>query len=123
MEAEATVSVIEVQMVVRKVGVLFIMLVKSLHVRWFRSIVDETLECTQLPALLGPNGCGKSSFLRALDLFYVPHPRPTADDYYAGDISRNMEIEVVFTALNLLRSAWGTKLNRAVARSGIKTAA
>lgn len=88
-------------MVVRKVGVLFIMLVKSLHVRWFRSIVDETLECTQLTALLGPNGCGKSSFLRALDLFYAPHPRPTANDYYAGDISRNIEIEVAFTALNL----------------------
>ena len=77
------------------------MIIKSLHVCWFRSIVDETLECTQLTALLGPNGCGKSSFLRALDLFYSPRPRFTADDFYAGDTSKSIEIEITFTALTL----------------------
>ncbi len=75
------------------------MILKSLHVCWFHSIVDEILECTQLTALLGPNGSGKSSFLRALDLFYAPHPRFTTEDFYAGDTSRNIEIEVTFTAL------------------------
>ncbi len=75
------------------------MIIKSLHVRGFRSIVDETLECTQLTALIGANGCGKSSFLRALDLFYAPRPRITADDFYAGDTSHCIEIEVTFTSL------------------------
>ena len=74
--------------------VRFTMIIKSLHVCWFRSIVDATLECTQLTALLGANGCGKLSFLRALDLFYAPRPRFTADDFYAGDTSRNIEIYV-----------------------------
>ncbi len=77
------------------------MMIKSLHVCWFRSIVDETLECTHLTALLGPNGCGKSSFLRALDLFYSPRPRFTADDFYAGDTSKSIEIEITFTALTV----------------------
>ncbi len=75
------------------------MIIKSLLVRWFRSIVDETLDCTQLTALLGPNGSGKSSFLRALDLFYSSRPRITADDFYAGDTSHCIEIEVTFAVL------------------------
>jgi len=73
--------------------------IKSLHVRQYRSILDETLQCSQLTALLGPNGCGKSSFLRALDLFYSPHPRFSIDDFYACDASSDIEIEVIFTAL------------------------
>jgi putative ATP-dependent endonuclease of the OLD family len=75
------------------------LIIKSLRVRWFRSIVDETLECTQLTALIGANGCRKSSFLRALDLFYSSRPRLSDDDFYAGDTSHSIEIEVTFTSL------------------------
>ncbi len=92
-------TMIKVLMVGKRSGVIFSVIVKSLHVCWFRSIVDETLECTQLTALLGANGCGKSSFLRALDLFYSSRPRITADDFYAGDTSHSIEIEVTFAAL------------------------
>jgi putative ATP-dependent endonuclease of OLD family len=75
------------------------LLIKSLHVRWFRSIVEETLECAQLTALIGANGCGKSTFLRALELFYSSRPRITADDFYGRDTSHSIEVEVTFTDL------------------------
>src|ERR1019366_2588224 len=75
------------------------MLIKCLHVKWFRSIFDASIECEQLTALVGPNGSGKSSFLRALDLFYSPVPRYSVDDFYAGDTDKNIQIEVTFTLL------------------------
>ena len=75
------------------------MIIKSLRVKWFRSIVDEVIECDQLTALLGSNGAGKSSFLRALDLFYAPTPRYSIDDFYAGDTCKDIRIEVTFTVL------------------------
>ncbi len=75
------------------------MIIKSIRVQGFRSIVDETIQCEQLTALLGPNGCGKSSFLRALDLFYSRTPRYSADDFYAGDTNNDIQIEVAFTSL------------------------
>jgi len=74
-------------------------IVKSLHVRNFRSIVDETVPCERLTVLVGPNGSGKSSFLRALELFFSGSPKVTAEDFYAEDTSISIEIEVTFTAL------------------------
>ena len=61
------------------------MIVKSISVKNFRSILDEALPCDQLTALVGPNGSGKSTFLRALELFYTPNPRFGSQDFYAED--------------------------------------
>jgi putative ATP-dependent endonuclease of OLD family len=41
----------------------------------FRSILDETIACDSLTALVGANGSGKSAFLRAIDLFYSTTPK------------------------------------------------
>ena len=51
------------------------MRIKLIHVQRFRSIYDATLECDELTAMVGANGSGKSTFLRALAVFY----NPTAD--------------------------------------------
>lgn len=51
------------------------MIIQSVNVKNFRSILDETLYCEGLTALVGPNGSGKSSFLKALELFYSPTPK------------------------------------------------
>ncbi len=75
------------------------MIVKSIHVKNFRSILDETLNCEILTAIVGPNGVGKSCFLRALDLFYATNPRFSQEDFYNRDTNQDIEITVTFTGL------------------------
>jgi putative ATP-dependent endonuclease of OLD family len=76
------------------------MRIKRVHVTNFRCILDEALDCEPLTALVGPNGSGKSTFLRALELFYATSPRVTADDFYNGDASEDIEIAATFTNLS-----------------------
>lgn len=75
------------------------MIVKSVRVSNFRSLLEETLNCESLTALVGPNGAGKSSFLRALELFYAPTPTVISDDFYNHDTSKEIEIAITFTDL------------------------
>lgn len=76
------------------------MIVKSLHVQNFRSLLDERLNCYDLTVLVGRNGAGKSSFLRALEIFYDPTASVSAEDYYAEDSSKEIQVSVTFTALS-----------------------
>ena len=76
------------------------MIVKSVRVKSFRSIKDETLELGALTALVGRNGAGKSSFLAALEMFYRPALKVSEDDYYSCDTSQDIEIEVTFGELS-----------------------
>ena len=75
------------------------MIVKALHVRNFLSILDERIDCDNLTVLVGRNGTGKSSFLRALEMFYDPKAAVTAEDFYAEDTIQEIEIAVTFTDL------------------------
>lgn len=76
------------------------MRIKRVHVRNFRCILDEALDCEPLTALVGPNGSGKSTFLRAFELFYTTSPRVSVDDFYNGNASQDIEIAVTFTNLS-----------------------
>ncbi|MBM3118980.1 MAG: DUF2813 domain-containing protein [Chloroflexi bacterium] len=75
------------------------MIIKSVHVRNFRCILDETLNCEPLTAIVGPNGTGKSCFLRALELFYTSAPRFSQDDFYNKETSQDIEISITFKDL------------------------
>ena len=72
------------------------MFIEQIHVKHFRSIVNETLPCDSLTALVGRNGSGKSSFMSALELFYEPSAAVTAQDYYNEDTTQDIEIAVTF---------------------------
>ncbi len=76
------------------------MQIKTVHVKNFRSILDESLPCDSLTALVGRNGSGKSSFLRALEFFYSPSAAVTVEDFYAQDVSNNIEIAVTYSDLD-----------------------
>jgi hypothetical protein len=75
------------------------MIIKEAHVKNFRSILDESLFCDCLTALVGRNGTGKSSFLLAMEMFYDPSAKVTAEDFYAEDTSQDIEIAVTFSDL------------------------
>ena len=75
------------------------MIIKSVRVQNFRSIKDDTLECDKLTALVGANGAGKSSFLKALDNFYSVKSDYTVEDFYNKEISQDIIITVTFTEL------------------------
>ena len=72
------------------------MFIEQIQVKHYRSIVNETLPCDSLTALVGRNGSGKSSFLSALALFYEPSATVAAEDFYNEDITQNIEIAITF---------------------------
>lgn len=76
------------------------MRIQSVSIGNFRSCKDVHLELGPLTAMVGANGCGKSAALRALDLFYAPSVRVTAEDFYAHDVSRTISIEVTYSDLS-----------------------
>ena len=75
------------------------MIIKSVHVKNFRCILDGTLACEPLTAIVGPNGAGKSSFLRALEIFHAENSRITPEDFYNGNTENAIEITVTFSQL------------------------
>lgn len=75
------------------------MIISLIRVQNFRCIRDETLPCEQLTALVGSNGAGKSSFLRALEMFYTPSARYSEDDFYDKNTSQDIIITITFTNL------------------------
>lgn len=76
------------------------MQIQNVHVKNFRSILNESLPCDSLTALVGRNGSGKSSFLSALGLFYNPSASVTPEDFYAEDVTQDIEIAVTYKSLN-----------------------
>jgi len=75
------------------------MIIKSVQVRNFRSLLDVSVPCSELTALVGANGSGKSAFLRAIQLFYAGSPQVSPEDFYNEDMSHDIEIEITFADL------------------------
>ena len=76
------------------------MIIENVQVKNFRSILNESLPCDSLTALVGRNGSGKSSFLSALELFYNQTARVTSEDFYDEDVTQDIEIIVTYSNLN-----------------------
>lgn len=76
------------------------MILESIRIRNFRSILDETLYFESLTALVGSNGSGKSSFLRGLHLFYESSPRIEMEDFYNRDSAAEIIITATFRDLS-----------------------
>ncbi|NJL54355.1 ATP-dependent endonuclease [bacterium] len=76
------------------------MLIKSVHIQNYRSIRNETLTLDDLTILVGANGTGKSTFLRAIDLFYSSSPSITADDFFARSLSNEIVISLTYCKLS-----------------------
>ena len=84
------------------------MRIKSIRVENFRSVKSQALACDDLTALVGANGAGKSTFLRAL-LVFQGTQKADAEDFYNRDTDKDIEIAVTFTDLPAAASAKFTR--------------
>jgi putative ATP-dependent endonuclease of OLD family len=75
------------------------MIIQSVNVQNFRCLRDVEIICEPLTVLVGSNGAGKSSLLRALALFYDPAAQYDERDYYAGDTGNPIGVQVTFADL------------------------
>ena len=72
------------------------MRLKSVDIKNFRLIEELHLDLERQTAILGGNGCGKSTVLRAIERFFGPQTTMTADDFFANDLTRDVEIGLTF---------------------------
>lgn len=82
------------------------MRLQSIRVQNYRSIRDATLTLDDLTALVGANGVGKSSFVRAISLFYDPAPKVTEGDYHRRNYSDPIKLTATFTDLPTRARDW-----------------
>lgn len=75
------------------------MRIQEIHVENFRCLKSVSLSCDLLTALVGANGSGKSSFLRALEIFFNPNAKYEEEDFYNRDTSQSIRIRVTFCDL------------------------
>jgi predicted ATP-dependent endonuclease of OLD family len=75
------------------------MKIKTAEIKNFRSIQEGKLEFSDLTAIIGRNGTGKSSYLHAIEFFYNLSASVNADDFFNRDISVPIEIRITFSDL------------------------
>lgn len=74
--------------------------IKLVHIQNYHCIFNEKLELGNLTSILGVNGAGKSTFLRAISLFYSSNPTITVDDFFNGDTSKNIVVSITYTNMS-----------------------
>ncbi len=70
------------------------------RIKNFRSLRDVEVAFGAHTALIGGNGAGKSSILKAIEKFYSTSKTCDADDYFGRDQSSAIEIELTFHQLS-----------------------
>ena len=83
------------------------MKLKSVRIKNFRSIKDETVEIDDYTCLVGANGAGKSNVLHALNIFFGETGVPglnthvlKEEDFHNKITSSPVEITLIFTDLS-----------------------
>lgn len=76
------------------------MIIESIFVSQYSSILEENLYCEDLTVLVGSNGYGKSSFVKVLNLFYTISPKVALEDFYNNNMNREIVIAVTFKDLS-----------------------
>lgn len=65
--------------------------IRRVTIRNFRSIVELTMDATDLTVIVGDNDCGKSNVLRALNLFFNDQTNPETPFSFPDDYNRFAE--------------------------------
>ena len=77
------------------------MKIQSVMIKNFRSLKDVSIIFDSVTTLIGPNGTGKSTVLRALDWFFngTKVNELTGKDCFFGLQDENIEVRVTFSGL------------------------
>jgi len=65
--------------------------IRQITIKNFRSIIDLTMNATDLTVIVGDNDCGKSNVLRALNLFFNEETNPDQPLIFLDDYNRFAE--------------------------------
>lgn len=88
------------------------MLLKRVSIKNFRPIRNATVEVGSQMAIVGGNGSGKSSFLRAIDRFFGASTTVELDDFFGRSVDEPIEIGLTFTRFNELeREMFGPRIH------------
>src|SRR5215211_6752956 len=88
------------------------MLLKRVSIKNFRSIRDITVDIGSQTAIVGGNGTGKSSVLRAIDRFFGTSTGVELDDFFGRQVEEPIEIALTFTGFNELeRKMFGARIH------------
>ena len=75
------------------------MIIESVYIENFRCIKKAQLNCDDLTVVIGRNGSGKSSFLKAIDIFYDLNAPITIEDFFNHDTDLEIIIRVSYAKL------------------------
>ncbi|MHA1285276.1 MAG: ATP-dependent nuclease [Promethearchaeota archaeon] len=75
------------------------MKIKQIEIKNFRGIRDLSLDFSDLTILIGENGVGKSTILKALEFFKEENFNLKIEDYYNRDLSKKIEVGITFSEL------------------------
>lgn len=77
------------------------MFISSLTIKNFRCLYNVSMEFEPLIALIGRNGAGKSSVLRALEIFYNISAPISEEDFYNRDVTNEIVFSVEYGHLRV----------------------
>lgn len=75
------------------------MIIESVQIENFRCIKKAKLNCDELTVIIGRNGSGKSSFLKAIDIFYDVNAPITVEDFFNRATSEEILMRVTYAQL------------------------
>lgn len=76
------------------------MILKNAWIKNFRSVKDLKIDFESQTAILGGNGSGKSTVLKALDRFYASASTVELNDFFGRDVREPIEIILTFKDFN-----------------------
>ena len=72
------------------------MQLKSIRIENFRSIEDLTVNFSNFTALVGANNSGKSTILKAIEIFFDAAPKLSSNDYFMKSADKDIVITCIF---------------------------
>ncbi|MFZ5907299.1 MAG: ATP-dependent nuclease [Nitrospirota bacterium] len=75
------------------------MIIEAIYIENFRCIKQSQLNCDELTVIIGRNGSGKSSFLKAIDIFYDVNSSISVEDFFNKDPRQEIVLRVTYSQL------------------------